>query len=288
MTSLIDPNVVKYPHIDSIIRLKPNPHILLGKDIVWTEKRDGSNFGVYLTEDGWSARTRGMTVASDQFMNYFKQTPECGNVIELLKSAVEWDDTYMVFGELLSKGKSPTKIEYHDDYKFVVFDIWSEKLGGFMNYTKVYQECTHYNLPIVECYGTSRSSTLEHLLEFRDHLLRLSKERGREGVVGKTWDGSESIYFKEKNDTPKYEKLPNSIDESKKIVLPPLPYSEVTGAIEKARADLGDDFKDVRIAMAKIAEYVQIEQKKHNCGKPERKLFDLYKERLEELARVGE
>ena len=286
---VIDPSKVKYPDLERISQLQPNPHIILGKEVVWTEKRDGSNFGVYLDAEGnWHARSRNMDVASEQFHNYFKMTPQFGCVIELLNDAQNWGDAYMVFGELLTKGKSPTKIEYHDDHSFVVFDIWSAKLGGFFNYTKVYQECYHHKIPIVECWGTSRINDLDTLMAYRDVMLLKSIERNREGTVGKHVNGTEFIYFKEKNDTPKYEKLPRVEDpENARILLPPLAESEVAGALEKAYADLGTEFFDIRPAMKLFAEYVSTEQKKHNYSKPDRKLIEFYKDRVDELRKQG-
>jgi hypothetical protein len=274
---------IKYPDLTTILNQYPNPHILLGKDIVWQEKRDGSNLRVYIDADGkLAAGSRNMDIASEQFQTYFKATPQCGGVEELLRDAENWDDTYVVFGELLIKGKSPTKIEFHEDHSFVVFDIWSNKLGGFFNYTKVYQECYHNHLPVVEMLGTCKVSTLESLLDFRDTMLMMSKRSNREGTVGKTWDKAEFIYFKEKNDIPRYEKVPRK-EEDGKIILPDLPDSEVTGAIEKVYTDLGVDFFVVGKAMPIVAEYVKIECQKHNCRSPRRKLFDYYQDRCKEL-----
>jgi hypothetical protein len=138
----------------------------------------------------------------------------------------------------------------------------------------------------VELWATCRVRTLEAIYGLRDRLLVKSVECKREGVVGKYVNGAEFIYFKEKNDTPKYEKVPRVEDPNNvRIVLPPLPQSEVTGAIEKVYADLGQDFFDVRIAMKQVAEYVSAEQKKHNCTKPEKPIFESYKERVDELRR---
>lgn len=279
---------IAYPHLDRIAILKPNPHILLGKEIVWTEKRDGSNLGVYIGEDGeWHVRSRNMDCASEQFHNYFKMTPEFDGVIDLLLDAQNWGDEYILFGELLIKGRSPTKIEFHEDHSFVAFDLWSTKLGGFVNYTKLYQECYHNDVPVVALWGTTRVNTIEHLLEFRDKMLQRSLDEHLEGVVGKYFNGSESIFFKEKNDLPKYEKVPRAEDpEGMKCVLPNLPDSELCGAIEKVYTDLGGDFFDIKLAMPKIAEYVGIEMKKHNCTQPERKLILAYRERVEQLRGV--
>lgn len=278
-----DLSKIRYPDLTTILNQKPNPHILLGKEITWQEKRDGSNFRVYIDAEGKIVGgSRNMDVASDQFQEYFKATPQYGSVVELLQDASNWGDSYVVFGELLIKGKSPTKIEFHPDHEFVVFDIWSAKSNGFFNYTKVYQECYHNDIPVVQLYGTCRVKTLDSLLEFRDKMLQKSLDNNREGTVGKIVDKSDFIYFKEKNDTPKYEKVPRA-EEDGAVLLPELPDSEVTGAIAKVHADLGVKFFVTSEAMPKIAEYVKIECKKHNCRSPKRKLFDYYQERLKEL-----
>ena len=279
----VDVSKIKYPDLTTIANQYPNPHVLLGREITWQEKRDGSNFRVYIDAEGKIiGGSRNMDVASDQFQTYFKATPQYNGVVELLQDASNWGDVYVVFGELLTKGKSPTKIEYHDDHSFVVFDIWSAKVGGFFHYTKVFQECYHHNLPIVQLYGTCLVKRIESLMEFRDKMLQRSLDEHREGVVGKTVNRADFIYFKEKNDTPKYEKVPRA-EEDGKIVLPELPDSEVTGAIEKAHADLGVNFFVTGKAMPLIAEYVKVECKKHNCRSPKRKLIEYYKERIESL-----
>jgi hypothetical protein len=51
--------------------------------------------------------------------------------------------------------------------------------------------------------------------------------------------------------------------------------------------DIGTDFFDVSKAMPLVAKYVNIEQQKHNCAPPERKLFEAYKSRVEELRLSG-
>jgi hypothetical protein len=284
---VIDPSKVRYPDLDRIMNLKPNPHILLGKEVVWECKRDGSNLRLYLDQDGkLVAGSRNMDIASEQFQKYFAATPQYTAVDELLRDAEQWNDAYVVVGELLIKGKSPTKIEYHDDHSFVLFDIWSAKTGGFVNYTKKHQEAYHYGIPIAELWGTCNVNTLESLLAFRDQMLQKSLDEHREGVVLKYVNGVEFIYAKEKNDTPRYEAVAR-VEETGKIVLPPLPDSELCGAIEKAYTDTGDGFFDVSKAMPLIAQYVKIEQQKHNSAPPVRKLFEAYKSRVEELRLAG-
>ena len=284
---VVDLHDIKYPDLTTIASQYPSPYVLLGQELVWEKKYDGSNLRLYINTDGkLEVGSRNMDIASDQFHAYFKATEQFEGVNELLLDAENWNDTYVVFGELLIKGKSPTKVETHDTTSFMMFDIWSNKMGGFFNYTKVHQEAHHNHLPIAELWGTCNVNTLESLLAFRDQMLQKSMDEHCEGVVGKTWNGAESRYFKEKNDLPRYTKVPR-VEELGKVVLPPLPDSELTGSVEKVFADLGEKFFDTKLAMPLLAKYVQDECKKHWCSAPARKLFEVYKERIEEI-RKGE
>lgn len=292
---MIDIGKVKYPEMERILLLQPNPHILLGKEIFWQEKRDGSNLGVYLDENGdLQLRSRNMPKASEDFYKAFMETAEWGGVLELLQDAATWKDEYVIFGELLLKGKSPTRTEYHEKNEFVLFDIWSSKQGGFMSYIQAYQHGYHFELPFVELYGTCNVTSLESLLAFKDRMLERCQETKREGVVGKVWDFTPFntgegaglkrgiIYFKEKLDTPHIEKVPRATDEGT-IILPPLPESEIMGAVEKVLADIGmEKFRQIREAMPLVARYVNEECKKHNCTAP-RNLHHYYQRRLADL-----
>ena len=291
---MIDIAEIKYPHLDRILLLRPNPEIVLGKEIYWTIKEDGSNLGVTLTPEGdLTLRTRNMPVASEEFHRHFTSTDEVDGVHELLTDAQNWNDEYVVFGELCVKGRSPTRMEIHEHTRFVVFDIWSGKAGRLMNYTQMHQQCYHFGLPCVELVGTCNVSTRDALFAFKDQMLTEAKERGKEGVVGKVWDenpwntgagaGTKRgiIYFKEKLDTPKLEKIPRS-EVHGTVALPVLPDSEVSGAIEKAYADLGADFFDVRKAMPLVAQYVAEECRKHNCANP-KDLYPRYLARVRDL-----
>lgn len=292
---MIDIEQITYPHLDRLGNLRPGPQIALGKMIHWTVKEDGSNIGVYAGTDGEAHyRSRNMARASDQFYAYMNGTDEHPAMCEMLTECLtRWNDEIVIFGELLTKGKSPTRVETHDKTRFVVFDIWSSKQAGWMNYTQVHQHCKHFGLPVVELIGTCKVSTLADLVGWQDSMLDQCRERGKEGTVAKIWDpafnpgemdgsGAGILYFKAKLDTPKYEKIPSLVDQSAPK-LPALPDSEVYGAIEKARVDLGEAFTNTRQAMPLIAQYVAEESKKHVCRGPERKLFEYYQERLQEV-----
>jgi len=64
--------------------------------------------------------------------------------------------------------------------------------------------------------------------------------------------------------------------------LPILPDSEIYGAIEKVRADIGNDFTDIKIAMPLVAQYINEECRKHNCNAP-RNIFQYYQQRIRDI-----
>lgn len=296
---MIDIDLIKYPHLDRLLLLYPNPEIVLGKEIYWTIKEDGSNIGAYLDGEGQvQLRSRNRTKASEDFYRAFSESGESEGIYDLLFDAQTWGDEYVVFGELCRKGRSPTRMETHDRDKFIVFDIWSTKANRFMNYTQVHQQCHHFELPCVELIGTCNVATRDALFEFKDQMLTAALERGKEGVVGKIWDetpwncgegaGTKRgiVYFKEKHDTPKLEKILR-LDVPGVVTLPMLPESEIFGAIEKAYADLGAEFFEVRKAMPLIARYVAEECKQHNCANP-KNLHTAYLARVQDLREVPE
>jgi len=103
----------KYPELDRIATLYPNPRILLGEEIFWTEKRDGSQLRLALINGELQISTHHQDDASAQFKQYFLDTEQSSRIIEFLKDTNGYpvspncDFNYgsVVFGELLVKGK---------------------------------------------------------------------------------------------------------------------------------------------------------------------------------------
>ena len=190
---MIDLEKIEYPHLERIYNLKPNPHVLLGQEIYWTEKRDGSNIGAYLNEEGLQLRSRNKDKASEDFYKAFNSSEQAQGVLELLQDAQNWGNEYVIFGELLTKGKSPTKIELHETNEFVVFDIWDSKNERFMNYNGVHQHCHHFGIPIVELYGICNVNTIDALYAFKDRMLEKAKECIREGRLERLGERHRSI-----------------------------------------------------------------------------------------------
>lgn len=109
-------------------------------------------------------------------------------------------------------------------------------------------------------------------------MIRWAKVHRREGVVVKAFDGLEPIYVKEKIDLPRRVKV-RSVSQEQGVQLPPLPMSEVMGAINKVHVDNGDDFiMDKSKAMPAIARAIGEECKKHLCSQPTGKIFEYYLE----------
>jgi hypothetical protein len=275
-----------YPEMNRISMIYPSPQIMLGEEIYWTEKRDGSQLRIAMTDGEIKIATHHQEDASEQFKEYFKATEQYSAIEQLLRDTnglcdnpvADFNFSAVIFGELLSKGKSPARFEYHDKFEFVIFDIWSQKDGRFLSYTSIYQHAYHYSLPVVECWAITRHVNMESLLSQRDEMLVMAKEKGREGVVLKNY--RTQIFCKEKLDTPviKIVKIENGNPQ-----LPQLPDSEVMGAIAKVHTDLGEQFHDKTKAMPMIAKYISEEQDKHLCSRPVRKLFDYYRSYIEGL-----
>lgn len=118
----------------------------------------------------------------------------------------------------------------------------------------------------------------------RDIVLRWAKRHRREGTVVKTFDDERNpLYVKEKVDLPSKERI-HSVSRNLTVQLPPLPYSEIMGAIDKVRADIGtEDFMNKAKAMPLVVKYVNEECKKHCCSEPKGKLYEYYNEFLRGL-----
>ena len=265
---------IRYPSLNRIAQLYPSPEVVLNRIIYWTEKRDGINLGVYLDEkEEINVRTRNLIRGERRIIKILQNTKQYSNIKDLLT------DRFVVFGELLMKGKSPTRIEFHKEDQFIIFDIWSLENKGFLTYNLMKGLTNLYELPTVQLYTMSLHKSLDSLFNIRDDMLSLAKVNGREGVVGKVYEnGTVFKYFKEKIMLPKLIKTKVVVQDK-----PELPEFEIMGSVSKVFADLSlEDFKNVRIAMPMIANYAAEESKKHGCSKC-KNLFRFYQLFLEEI-----
>ncbi len=276
---------IKYPHLNRIAMLYPGPGIILGEELLWQPKWDGSNVRFYLdNENNVCMGSRNMPIASEDMLATAHSIPHLiDNVTDLLQDAKNWNDSYALFGELMKVGRSPTRLTTYNEPSFVAFDLYSAKLSKFVNYTALHQQCCHSNIPCIDVKVITRHTDIDELYAYRDKMLRENQDI--EGFVIKTYDSKYSIGMlavKEKHDTVKLDKIPRDIKDGLPK-LPPLPDSEIYGAIDKVIADIGiEQFKDIKIAMPLVAQYVNTEAKKH-FNSPPRSVFTYYQKVLEEL-----
>ena len=276
-------DIIKYPHLDHSRQLYPSPRIILGKLLIWSEKRDGSNVRVVLDENGdIQFGSRNMFPASPDLINSMHRTGYISTLEECLKEHRDtWNSNLIIFFELLQKGKSPTRTEFHEKDDITIFDIFSLE-SGWLNYTKIHQICYEWKFPIVELWGMSVHSNLKTFKKFKGNMLKLAKKKNREGVVAKYYHQEESIFFKERLDVPVLDKVKIHIDKDA-VESPFLPDIEVLSEVEKARVDLGmENFRKKEIAMPDIVRRVKEEARRRLCRVP-KNLYSYYLQRIEDF-----
>lgn len=276
---------LKYPKFGRIDQLLPNPHILLKNNIHWTLKVDGSNTGIYYDENGdIQIRSRNMDKA--MFADKIENLEVFPNIIEMMEHNKMYNSDLIVFGELLSKGKSPTGLKSFSKDDFVVFDIYNHTENRYETYNQIRLLCHPFKIPVIPIVGLCNVATLDELYEFRDQML--DETIDEEGVVGKIYNFNHParkenyIFFKEKHATPKWDHVKTKKSEGK-IMLPQLEHGEVKKCVSKV-CDMitPDEFNDVKTAMPLIAKEVKLECVEQNCHNAYN-LFDLYIEKRKEL-----
>jgi len=278
---------IKYPHFGRIDQLYPNPHIVLGHDIWWTLKLDGSNCGIYFDDNGEiKVRSRNQDVA--EFYQKVENVPAYEKVVDFMTfRRDEYGSDFVVFAELLNKGRSPTGIKVHDKDEIVIFDMYNGKTEKYVHYPQLSLFCGAFDIPLTPLVGKCNVTTLPELLEFRDQMLEASK--GEEGVVGKVYNkvydsqDENFLFIKEKHHMPKLSKLPHNRSENRKIELPQLDAGEVCKCVAKVFDHMSlSNFLQTKYAMPAIAKEVSIECKQQNCGNY-MNLYDFYTRKLNEL-----
>jgi len=285
--------VWRYMELEKIQHLPNEGRELLGRYIYWTEKRDGSCLAVWLKllprykrilnkllrkradnipnpyKWDFMVSSRNQEIAERSIQGDFFRSGDSGS------AQVYLDDnpTHIVFGEILRKGLSPTRIEDHEKVEFIIFDIYDGT--RFLGYQQVHQFCFHYGMKCVRLFGEGRFVSMESLYEYHDQMLEICKQENREGVVLKSFnEDGRPLFCKEKLDTATPRGHPKI--EKGRPQYPPLPLSEAMGGIDKVYADLGQDFANKTKAMPMVAKYIKEEMTKHQCSAPEGSFYRLY------------
>jgi len=269
--------------------MKPNPRILLGQRLYWTEKKDGSCIAIWLNKKKKvivSSRNQENASADLQFL--VRNSEDFSKIVELLNE----NPQFVIYVEACRKGRSITGIEFYERNTLFLFDIFDREKKKFLTYVNVHQYAFHYKIPVVKLYAETKHRSMKDLLKFKNHVLEYCESMKIEGMVIKAYKIPEQfkdwheldgglLQAKVKLDIP--EPTVRKIAKGEAI-LPPIPDTEIFGAIDKVWQELGNKkFKDVKIAMPKIAEAVKEECKKHLYSSSSKKLFSFYNEYLERM-----
>lgn len=263
-------------NLDNWQRLKYEGRELLGKEILLTEKRDGSNISIWLDKNGNTrVSSHNLKEAETKLSNKVRGTKEFPKIEEYLKNELNFNHHYIAYGELMAKGKSPTRIEpSRKRDRWILFDIWDVDNNRFLDYTLIYQCAFHFKIPIVRVLKTISSTTMKELKQELEEILIWCKKHKREGVVGKVYKEKEQIFFKAKIDLPKIKR----IKRHQRPKLPQMPEEKIIRAMQHAWDEMGEDetkWKDKRIAMPIIARHVSTEAREHFYSTP-KNIFNYY------------
>lgn len=261
----------KFIDLDRIQKIYPDPSMLLNRELGYYLKLDGACTSARNKEGTIILASRNNSIAPDSMINSFKDTSSYEPIQKLLRNRPR----ETLFGELLQKGSSPTKIETHKKNYWIGFNIRLPD-GSFMDMNKTYEIFRHYGIPTAPLICTINKSSLDELYKADDEIKEMMKGRHREGAVGKTVDATLMWKSKPEEVMPIRTKVVKEENP-----LEPLPDSEAFGAVDKAFMEIEnkygiDTFFDKTkrgIIMPIISRYINTEIEKHGTGKPKFNFF---------------
>jgi hypothetical protein len=251
----------KYQHLGRIAQLRNEGRELLGQEVFWTEKRDGSNISFWLDEEGsFRVSSRNMEdMTEDSFLNKIVELPDYEKLFELVGS----EETKVFYAEYIGPGKGPTQIEpSHKVSRLVLFDVYDTVSERYLTYNYLHQMAYHFKIPIVKLLCVKIPTCIEELYQTRDELLAWSKKHRREGVVGK--DFYTQTFFKEKIDLPKL-RAPARV-KSDEVTLPPMPEDKIQSALGQAKAEVernSGNFRNPKDAMPVVVAHLNAQAREH-------------------------
>lgn len=282
-----------YDHFGYLHDVYPSTGYLLGKEITWTIKEDGSNCGIY-----WNTKMNRYCVCSrNQDVANFEPDvmalPAYKDIISFLDFMYnEYHSEYIVYAEFMKKGWSPTHLKQYEENSIKVFDIWDIKEGNYLKYQRMEQLITPFNIPYVDIVSISVSNSLDDLdkhaglimdlMNIETHgfwagvkrFIKHISPRKEEGLVGKCIDGKYHYYFKYKYHKP----VVKIKSEGNKVQYPQIEESELLKCIYKVRDMLKpEEFQKTDVAMPLVAKEVQLECKQ-TATSNRIPLFPLYDE----------
>lgn len=184
----------RYLELERVKRLEEEGRELLGEFIYVFEKRDGENLSLWI--EGTDTEVMAPHVSSHNMVNAdpnivsrFQATSEWEKAIELLQTEyMNFNRHYILYGELVNKGKGPTRIEPSHKYAhWYLFDIYDIDTQHYLPYPLVHQLAYHYRLPCIDVFETWTPWKIEDLDPKIKEWKAWAKKHRREGVVGKVY-----------------------------------------------------------------------------------------------------
>lgn len=258
----------KYRDSEPFKRLRNEGRELLGHVITVTEKRDGENVSIWLDENNEPhIASHRLEEASSDIQSRMKATPEYERAVELLKNERQYDNNFILYGELL-KGVSPTRIEPRRKHiHWILFDMWNVNLERYEAYDYLYQRAYQFKIPIVRALDEFSPATLGEIQEKVDEWLKWCRRHRREGIVGKAYYCEDQHFFKEKIDLPKRKKVARK--DRAHPQYPPMPEERILRALQHAFDEVGEEnWRNVKIAMPIVARHIAAEAEEHNYSRP--------------------
>lgn len=267
---------VKYHDLESLRRVEYK-ELLIGREMVVTVKRDGSNVSNYVNNGIPMISSHNKEQAPKNIETGMKATQDYTGVLELLKVRPEIN----MFGELLS-GRGPTKIEL--DVKTTpewhLFDILDTETHHWLDYDALSVISRTYNIRLVSCVKRFIPKSIDEIEATLADMVVWCNENHYEGVVCKTYGDPKTVMFKQrvvipvskvaKKDRPSGPALP-TMDMERIIRSLQHAYDEVVTTNDK------NAWSDAKIAMPIIAKHLKIEAAEHGVAVPHN-MFYLYNE----------
>lgn len=271
----------RYLELERIKRLEDEGRELLGEVIYIQEKRDGENISIWLESGGEPhVSSHNMVNADPSIVSRLQLTPEYARAVAFLKHEKDcFNHDYILYGELVNKGRGATRIEpNHKHPHWILFDIYDVKSKSYLPYTNVYQHGYHWKIQVVNCIETWTPYKYEDLDPKIDEWKKWAKKHRREGVVGKVYKNGFLIGFKEKIDIPDLPAIPRQIAE--KATFPPMPEDRILRAILHALDEVGkENWEDKSKAMPVVAKHLTVEAREHSFNVP-RNIYEIYLDTL--------
>lgn len=304
----------KYEDLEPLRRLKNRGRELIGKIVLFTEKRDGQCVSLWRNdEDKLCISSHNLEIADDDIQKKMIATPEYSKVYGLLRDQKdEYQKNFILYGELLLT-VSPTRIEPKRKYiHWILFDIYDMDEQRYLSYEQIYQLSYSYKIPIVRVIDRCIPTSIEELEDKIKETLKWCKRHRKEGVVLKVYNSGQEctcqdcrsnnikkttiqIFAKEKVNLPKLPK----IERPDKLTFPPMDDHTIQRALQHAWDEMYNDeichtcthsegepldtcdkcreehWKDKSIVMPLIAKHMAIEGREHNFSVP-RNLYEIY------------